>query len=314
MNCSVSELKELLGQYEHILLTAHINPDGDAVGALAATGEMLRAWGKQAVIVLDDDVDDKFDFLPGIRTVYKPDDVKTDASWLTLILDATGVDRIGKTAELIHGPLVNIDHHISNAHFADAEYIRPDYAATGEVLTDLFTQWGCAITPSMANALYLAIATDCGFFKFSNTTGHTLRMAALLVEAGAQPNVISEHLEAQSLVKLQALSEVLKHIDLYGDGKVAGITFTPDILQYTGEHTGGYIDYARTVKGVDVAFTVKYISAEETRVSLRSKATDVNAIAAVFGGGGHIRAAGCTIKAPLAEAKTMLIKEILKAL
>jgi len=159
----------------------------------------------------------------------------------------------------------------------------------------------------------MAIATDSGFFKFSNTTGHTLRMAASLVDAGAMPHVISEHLEAQSLVKLHALSEVLKHIELFGNNKVAGITFSPDVLKYTGEHTGGYIDYARTVKGVDIAFTVKYISDEETRVSLRSKQADVNAIASVFGGGGHVRAAGCTIGAPLEKAKKMLIKEILKA-
>ena len=136
-------------------------------------------------------------------------------------------------------------------------------------------------------------------------------MAAVLVDCGARPNSISEHLEAQSMVKLHALSEVLRHIELFDDKHVAGITFTPEVLKYTGEHTGSYIDYARNVKGVDVAFTVKYISAQETRVSLRSKTVDVNAIAAVFGGGGHVRAAGCTIYEPLLTAKKMVVKEII---
>lgn len=312
MTITPEEIRHLLQGYSHILLTAHVNPDGDAIGSLAAMQDYLDRLGKQVVTVVDDDIDDKFFFLPGVSRFKKPSAVHTDDSWLTVILDATSADRCGAAESLIHGAVLNIDHHISNAHFARYEYVRPECAATGEILTQLFLAWGDGLNQAEAMALYMAIATDSGFFKFSNTTGQTLRMAAALVDAGAIPHVISEHLEAQSLIKLHALSEVLKHIELFGDNKVAGITFSPDVLKYTGEHTGGYIDYARTVKGVDVAFTVKYISDEETRVSLRSKKADVNAIAAVFGGGGHVRAAGCTIGAPLEKAKKMLIKEILK--
>ena len=209
---------------------------------------------------------------------------------------------------------VNIDHHVSNAHFADCEYILTDCAATGEILTDLFLKWQEDITPSMADALYMAIATDCGFFKFSNTTGHTLRCAAALVDAGARPNRISEHLEETTLVKTRALSQVLQQIELFEGGRIAGISFTEDVLKYTGEHTGGYIDYARRIKGVDVAFTVKAVTGDQTRVSLRSKDVDVNAVAAVFGGGGHIRAAGCTVNKSLDETKSSLIEEIRKVL
>ncbi|KMO86299.1 RNA-binding protein [Megasphaera cerevisiae DSM 20462] len=311
MNCSSQEVCRVLQQYDHILLTAHVSPDGDAIGSLLALGYWLTQEGRQAVMVIDDDIDDKFSFLEGIDQIRKPADIVTDASWLTVILDATSPNRTGGVTDLIKGKILNIDHHISNDHFADWEYIRPDFAATGEILTDLFTGWKASISPAMADALYMAVATDCGFFKFSNTTGNTLRMAAVLVDCGARPNCISEHLEAQSMVKLHALSEVLRHIELFDDKHVAGITFTPEVLKYTGEHTGSYIDYARNVKGVDVAFTVKYISAQETRVSLRSKTVDVNAIAAVFGGGGHVRAAGCTIYEPLLTAKKMVVKEII---
>jgi phosphoesterase RecJ-like protein len=294
------------------MLTAHVSPDGDAIGSLLAMYHWLKEQGKQVVMVIDDDIDDKFKFLDGAEDIQKPTAVHTDEKWLYVVLDATSADRCGKAADLIKGKVVNIDHHISNEHFADWEFVRPDVAATGEALTALFGEWGVNMTVSMAQALYMAIATDCGFFKFSNTTGHTLRMAASLVDAGARPNSISEHLEAQSLIKLRALSEVLKHIELFAGNTVAGISFTPDVLKHTGEHTGGYIDYARNVKGVDVAFTVKYISDRETRVSLRSKTVDVNAIAAVFGGGGHVRAAGCTIAEPLSKAKKLLVKEIIR--
>jgi phosphoesterase RecJ-like protein len=294
------------------MLTAHVSPDGDAIGSLLAMYHWLKGQGKQVIMVVDDDIDDKFNFLEGAADIQKPAAVHVDDTWLSVVLDATSADRCGKVAELICGKVVNIDHHISNDHFAHWEYLRTDVAATGEALAELFQEWGATVTEAMANALYMAIATDCGFFKFSNTTGHTLRMAAGLVEAGAKPNIISEHLEAQSLIKLRALSEVLKHIELFAGNTISGISFTPDVLKYTGEHTGGYIDYARNIKGVDVAFTVKYISDNETRISLRSKTVDVNAIASVFGGGGHVRASGCTIEAPLAQAKKMLVKEILR--
>jgi phosphoesterase RecJ-like protein len=314
MNISKESVRSLLLSHDRILLTAHVSPDGDALGVLVAMHEWLIHEGKHSVIVLDDTVEDKFSFLKYIDGIRRPEGVKKDPGRLTVVLDATSADRTGKVEALMQGKILNIDHHISNEHFADYEYIRPDYAATGEILTKLFMDWQVALTPSMADALYMAIATDCGFFKFSNTTGHTLRMAARLVEAGARPNVISEHLEAQSMKKLRALSEVLKHIELFGNNHIAGITFDKEVLRYTGEHTGGYIDYARSVKDVDVAFTLKYIGDKESRVSMRSKSVDVNAIASVFGGGGHVRASGCTIKEDLPTAKKHLVHEILKAL
>lgn len=314
MNSSIQEIRHVLEQYDHIMITAHVSPDGDAIGSTLALYGWLHSLNKDVVVVLDDDVDEKFNFLQDYDVIQKPETVQTDESWLTVVLDATDMNRLGNAASLAKGKILNIDHHISNQHFADWEYIRPDFAAAGEILTFLFLTWNVPIEASWADALYLAVATDCGFFKFSNTTGHTLRMAGALVDAGAHPNRISEHLEARSLAKMQALAEVLQHIELFGGNTVAGLAFTPELMQYTGEHTGSYMDYVRNIKGVDVAFTVKFVSDTETRVSLRSKTVDVNAIAASFGGGGHVRAAGCTIAASLEDAKKMVVKEILKAI
>lgn len=139
-------------------------------------------------------------------------------------------------------------------------------------------------------------------------------MAAVLVDNGAQPDVISDHLDARSLNKLRALSKVLDQLELFADGRISCLSYTPELLAVIGEHTGIYIDYARRIKGAEVAFTVKYIGPTETRVSLRSKGVDVNAIAASFGGGGHVRAAGCTLDKPLDEAKALIVKEIEKRL
>ena len=314
MNCTPEELRHIFESYRSVLLTAHVSPDGDALGSLAAMAAWLKGRGKDVLVVIDDTIDDTFRRFEGCKDIVRPEDVQADPERLSVVLDATDPGRTGKVAALMTGKVVNIDHHVSNTHFADWEYIRTDCAATGEILTELFTGWGAEITPSMADALYMAIATDCGFFKFGNTTGHTLRMAALLVETGAAPNRVSERLEETTLVKINALVKVLQRIELFAGGRVAGISFTEEVQRYTGEHTGGYIDYARRIRGVDVAFTVKYISPDETRVSLRSRNVDVNAVAAVFGGGGHVRAAGCTIVKPLEEAKAALVAVIGKAL
>lgn len=314
MQVTPEEIKDILQQYEHILLTAHVSPDGDAIGSMIGLYGCLRQWGKNTVMVIDDDIDERYDFLPSVKAIRKPADVVTDSTWLTVILDATDPMRTGTVEELMHGKVLNIDHHISNRHLADWEYVVPTYAAAGEVLTELFIHWHTEITQEMANALYMAIATDCGFFKFGNTTGHTLNMAAQLVDAGAQPNIISVALDAKCIEQIKVLAEVLQQIEVYQEGRVAGLMFTPELLAHTGEHTGEYIDYVRIIQGVEIAFTIKYVAPEETRISLRSKNVDVNKIAAVFGGGGHIRAAGATVKFSLENTKLELLKEIAKAL
>ena len=164
MNSSIQEIRHILEQYDHIAVTAHVSPDGDAIGSTLALYGWLRALQKDVVVVLDDEVDEKFSFLQDYDAIQKPDAVQTDASWLTVVLDATDMKRIGAAASLAKGKVLNIDHHISNQHFADWEYIRPDFAAAGEILTDLFLAWNVPIEASWADALYMAVATDSGYF------------------------------------------------------------------------------------------------------------------------------------------------------
>lgn len=105
-------------------------------------------------MVIDDDIDDRYNFLDGLSAICRPDQVKTDASWLTVVLDATGLGRIGKTADLVCGKVLNLDHHVSNEHFAQWEYFKPDYAATGEILTYLFDQWHHVVSGHSRCPLY----------------------------------------------------------------------------------------------------------------------------------------------------------------
>ena len=312
---SLQETGAMLLAAEKIVLCTHVSPDGDTLGSTLGLARFLLAQGKQVTVFCDDVINKSFSFIPGIELCERPVEGSKLQTDLLVVIDASSFDRIGLVSEVVEAKtLLNIDHHISNEHFAQWEYVRPDCAATGEILTYLFDLWHSEWNTAMADALYTAIATDCGFFKFNNTTGHTLRMAALLVDHGARPDFISEHLDARSLEKLKALSKVLEHLELFDDGRISCLSYTPEVLKITGEHTGMYMDYARNVKGSEVAFTVKYVSDKETRVSLRSKGMDVNAVAAVFGGGGHVRAAGCTLDKPLDEAKKLIVKEIEKRL
>ena len=124
MNHSPAAILDTLKAYDHILLTGHVNPDGDAIGSLVAMQEFLEGLGKQVVSVVDDDIDDKFLFLDGAKKIVRPDVVETDATWLFVVLDATAADRTGDVEGLIKGPVLNIDHHVSNLHFADVECVQ----------------------------------------------------------------------------------------------------------------------------------------------------------------------------------------------
>ena len=125
MQIHPQDIKKILQTYDHILLTAHVSPDGDAVGSVLALYGCLCQWGKHPVLVIDDEIEEKYKYLPAAAQIRKPQEVQTDASWLTVILDATDTARIGRTAALIKGKVLNIDHHISNRHFADWEYVLP---------------------------------------------------------------------------------------------------------------------------------------------------------------------------------------------
>ena len=180
---TINQLHMALCEANSIMLTVHVRPDGDAIGSMVAFYEALVAQGKTVYMVVDDVIPEKYSFLSYIDqikdvTYFENHSVSVD---MLMVLDASTYERIGRVGALFSAPIFNIDHHISNSEFADHLYLKPDFAATGEIITDLCEQWNWPITESMGNALYMAIATDCGFFKFSNTTANTLKMASRCV-------------------------------------------------------------------------------------------------------------------------------------
>lgn len=308
MNITMEQAAEKLMAAKKLLITAHVNPDGDAVGSVLGLSAFLRGRGKTVTVMIDDKLPKNLSFLPGYDRIVRPEEGKKADAELLVILD-TSLDRIGEVAKAAEGlPVLNIDHHISNDGKADFLY-NDNRAAASEMIFEIVDHLGGDFTPEIATPLYTGMATDTGFFKFSNTRPETMRAAARLLEAGVRPEQVSESLEEkpESIVRGQAAA--LQTMELSYGGRVAGLYLDKD-LATSLETTEGFIDFVRVIEGVEIAVLIKCMDENFCRVSVRSKGLDVSKVAMKFGGGGHIRAAGFPIRKPLAEAK----KDVLEAL
>ncbi len=308
MNITMEQAAEKLMAAKKLLITAHVNPDGDAVGSVLGLSAFLRGRGKTVTVMIDDKLPKNLSFLPGYDRIVRPEEGKKADAELLVILD-TSLDRIGEVAKAAEGlPVLNIDHHISNDGKADFLY-NDNRAAASEMIFEIVDHLGGDFTPEIATPLYTGMATDTGFFKFSNTRPETMRAAARLLEAGVRPEQVSESLEEkpESIVRGQAAA--LQTMELSYGGRVAGLYLDKE-LATSLETTEGFIDFVRVIEGVEIAVLIKCMDENFCRVSVRSKGLDVSKVAMKFGGGGHIRAAGFPIRKPLAEAK----KDVLEAL
>lgn len=295
-----------------ILITAHIHPDGDAIGSTLATMQMLRALGKTAQIFIDDDIPKNLDFLPHFEEIRRPADGEKFDADLLLILD-TSLERIANVAKMIDAPILNIDHHVTNSGEGVELYLEHDAAATCEIIFKLAGELNAKITPEIATCLYTGLATDTGFFQFSNTRAETFRTAAELVNCSVKPNFISEQVERRSAAEVLGMRTALNSLKFFYGGKVAGMSLDLAAMKNC-DSTEGFVDLIRVIDCVDVAFMISERSEKVCRVSIRSKGVDVSKIANELGGGGHIRAAGCTLYTTLDDAEKILVAAIGKAL
>ncbi len=312
---------ELAGAAERLLasqkpvLTVHVSPDGDAIGAMLGLYWLLLEKGCRPVMVVDDSVPAVFQNLLGAELIKPVSEEQLDAD-LLVVLDASDDGRIGRVRQMVAPglPVLNIDHHVSNTGFSEMRWLDVRAAATAEMIAQLADYWQYDYAKTgVAEALYTGIATDCGFFRYANTTPRTMRLAARLLEAGVQPNVVSDRIETQPVQTVSKLANVLSGLEMHSDGRVALISIPLD--QYDPEtDSDSFIRYPRYIEGVEVAVLLKSVAPDVTRVSMRSKELDVSAVALQYGGGGHKRAAGCTIPRPLDEAKAVILKTLSEAI
>lgn len=310
------KIRELIDRHHTFLITAHERPDGDALGSELAVYALLKGLGKEAVVYNQDQTPENYRFLPGSdRIVHELPPLGPFE--VAFILDCSELTRVGGESGRIGTvpTLINIDHHVSNEGFCEVRLADPQASSTGELVFRLVRGLGLNISREIAACLYTALLTDTGGFRHGNTRKATLLAAADLVEAGAEPQWISENVyEADSPVRLRLLAAVLPTLALEEGGRVGSLVVTQKALADAGalpEHTEGFVDLPRSIRGVEIAILYSELPDGRYKLSLRSKGNvNVERVARIFGGGGHPNAAGCRMEGELSEIRRRVIEAI----
>jgi phosphoesterase RecJ-like protein len=315
----LAAVAEALRSHDRFLLTTHENPDGDALGSLLATKLALDQLGKDTSMVLHGDAP-----LPGEYSFMELGDLRRrwpdDAAERVLVaVDCANESRIADPEILGRVPLsVDIDHHHDNTRFGQINLIDAEASSTGEVLRDVFRELGVELTPEIAEPLYIALVTDTGRFQYANTTPKALRLAAELVEAGADVHRVFQGVyESVQFAKLKLLARALERAQVYEGGAiVVSYLLRTDFAEVGAAepYSEGIIDYLRAVEGADMAVLIREPPRSEgplRRVSLRASIDelDVSAIARKSDGGGHRQAAGFSSQAPIEEITDFVRRE-----
>lgn len=293
-------LRDKIRDAHSIAIMSHTSPDGDNLGSLEAMYGFLKGLNKEVVYLSNDDVPKDFVYLPSTKARVDVSSVD-EAFDLLIALDSSDTDRFGaKGKELFLKAkfTVNIDHHMSNLSYADLNCVLPKATSTGEVLFRVLETMDATITPEMATGFYTAISTDTGSFQYDSVNGDTHRIVAKLYDAGCDHNtVVKSVYQSMSKGKLALSARVLSDLRFMADGKISIAICRLKDMEATGaskDDTEGIVEKARNIDGVEMAIFLKE-KADEVKLSFRSKSyLNCTEFASVFGGGGHIRAAGAS--------------------
>lgn len=306
------QMAAALRKASRLLLVAHVAPDGDSLGSLLALRRGLLGLGKSVQVFVADGVPAKYRFLPGWEQVIAlPEHLSPDVDTV-VILDCGEWERTGLPDSYWQLPALNIDHHRTSAGIGSSNLIEPSAAATGELVYRVLSELECPLDLQIATCLYTAIASDTGWFRFSNTTPDVHRLAAQLLRLGAMHEQINDWLHTRTKEYLEALTLVLERISLFGQQQAAISWLEQSDLQRIGiaaTDIEGLIDYPRSLPAVQVAALLVQTGPRCFKVSFRSRhPIDVSRLAGALGGGGHARAAGCTVSDASLEQAVAEIK------
>ncbi len=272
----LNRISKIVSECDNFLITSHIKPDGDGIGSVLALYHALRGLGKKAIVYNQDPVPEVYGFLPGSSLIRSELGAVEDFGAL-FILDCSDPDRIGVESERFKSIkyAINIDHHLTNGGFTDFSLLDPGASSTGELVFKLLKQLNVVMTPDIAINLYTAIITDTGSFRYSNTGSEALRIAGELVKAGVEPQYVAEKIyESTPLSKARLFAKALRTLKIACEGRIASITVLREIMEEAGaksEHTENFVDYARSIEGIEVGILYTEIDDNYFKVSLRSK-------------------------------------------
>jgi phosphoesterase RecJ-like protein len=324
MSNTLAEIVRALEERDGFILVGHQIPDGDCIGSLVAMQLALQAMGKRSIPLLQDALPPNYYFLPGAEQITFTAEGRDYSAYPCVIyLDCADHERIGDQvlAAIAHTHCsINIDHHMTNNKFGDLNLIE-DKAANGEIVYALIRALGVELTADIALALYTAIVMDTGNFSYADVTGDTLREAADLIDHGADPSRVHYAMnESKDVRDLQMLGRALSHLDFTEDRRLAWMSLSyAETVEFDAAdlHPEGIVNYARKIKGVQVALMFRETEPGTVKVSMRSKSGfNVAELAAKWGGGGHIHASGAKRQGDLAAVKNEVVqyvKEVLDA-
>lgn len=309
-----ANLEDVLAAIESagtLLVTSHARPDGDAIGSVLAMAMILDQMGKTAVMVLSDPVPSIYRSLPRASEIRHSHSVPGgyDAA---VLLECDSIART-RLAGIETRLLINIDHHATGRRFADVNWIDTSAVAVAEMVYRLARAASVHITSTLATCLYTAILTDTGSFCYEGTDAHTFELAADLVRRGADPARIARDVYfSNTAPKMRLLGAALS--TLRREGRLCWLWATTRDMEASGaseEDCEGIVNYAISIEGVDIAVFLHEQPGGTVRMSLRSKdGIDVAAIAESLGGGGHENASGCTVTAPLDQARRQILERL----
>lgn len=312
----------LLGA-KRIVLCTHANPDGDGLGSMLALARSARATGREARVVVAGDLPRKYRFLFEDETPIGVDELSASGDWAEAIVlvDTTAVEQLGEMAAPLGGrleKLVVIDHHAAGGEFGPVQWVDPAASAAGLLVGELLDELDWPVDVDVARCLTVAVLSDTGWLRFSNTDGRTLRALAAWLETGVEPDVLYDRLFQRDRVeRLRLMARVIDSLELYHHCRLAVMTIRKEDFARTGarrEETENLINEALRVETVEVAVLLTE-TPELVRVSLRSRSeVDVSAIAAELGGGGHARAAGLKADRDIDQLRAELIRRARRAL
>ena len=321
---------KLIDKSGNILIATHIKPDGDACGSVAAMYDVLVALGKKVEVIFPSELPEWYAFLFTKKPAVLDEDITIEQLKqgkflqpdLIVLIDVNSSNQLSKFSDYLKQndkPILVIDHHITNDGLGDVELIDTTAAATALIIFELLKYANWPITEKIAQALFVAVAADTGWFQFSNTDSRVCRSCADLIDAGVNPAQIYHDLYQNfSPQRFRLMIAMLDTLELHFDGRFATQQLLLRDFEQTGaafKDTENLIDECQRINTVEAAALFVELKDGRIKCSLRSKgAIDVRAVAEKFGGGGHTNAAGAHMPGPIEKAKKLILNEIMKKL
>lgn len=309
----MKKIKKLIESNDEFIILPHKSPDGDAIGSSVALKKALENNGKKGYIVLDDDIPLNLQFLSVEKYSLKAFNQLVHQAEVVITIDSSDVTRFNERSALLENRTVlNIDHHVTNTKYGDINFVK-DASSVGELIYELLNALDYSIDRSVANAIYVAISTDTGSFKYSNTSKETFKIASDLRDQLDFERITRELYQKVLLDDVLLKNKVLSTLKVYKE-KVGIVYLTNEMIKtltLENPDTDGIVEEVRNINGISVAIFIKQEAEDLFKVSFRSKLDfDVSALALEFNGGGHPKAAGCTMNGPIDQIIDLLVSKI----